>query len=302
MQQPPRHKRDPFPQRKWREYADETRKGGNQSFKNLMQRCNQRAREISHKAQMTSATWDEDYWYEEDEYESVSAKAHWMRRLFALFVLLPLAIICVMSLYDQLITAQDKVGILLSIPVWYTLLGCLAWVILVCSKLFTTSFVYLYVLGHELTHALAIILSLGKISGFSVALEGGHVKTNKDNLFIALSPYFIPLWAVIWTALYALVNLFYPLDNFQGLLYGGIGFWWSFHLFWTAWIIPRDQPDLRENDTFFSLMVVYLANMLLLIIMLALCDIVSIRSFAQDLVANAGILWSMLKDFIAVFR
>lgn len=299
MQQRPGHKRDPFPQRKWRSYANGKGPKGNDSFREMMRRCNDRARTISLKAQMTAAAWDDDYWHDEEE---TTVGIHWLRRLIAFFVLVPLAVICVMSLYDQLVVARDKLGILLSVPVWYTLLGCLAWIILAGSKLFTTSLVYLYVLGHELTHALAVILSFGKISGFRVALEGGHIQTNKNNLFIALSPYFIPLWAIVWTAAYALVNIFYPLGDYQPLLYGGIGFWWSFHLFWTAWIIPRNQPDLRENDTFFSLMVVYLANMFLLIIMLALCEIVNLRSFASDLVANGKNLWIMSKDFIDLFR
>lgn len=267
-----------------------------------MQRCNQRAKSISLKAQMTSATWDADDWEGAWEIEEDTTGIHWLRRLAALFILLPLAIICLMSLYDQLVFASGKMDILLSVPVWYTLLGAAAWVILAGSKLFTTSFVYLYVLGHELTHALAVILSFGKISGFRVALEGGHVQTNKNNLFIALSPYFIPLWAVVWAALYAAVNLFYPLDGYEMVLYAGIGFWWGFHLFWTAWLIPRDQPDLRENDTFFSLMIVYLANMALLIVMLALCDVLDIRSFCRDFIANAQSLWFMLQDLAAAFR
>jgi hypothetical protein len=35
-------------------------------------------------------------------------------------------------------------------------------------------------------------------------------------------------------------------------------------------MIPRDQPDLKENDTFFSLVIIYLANVLLLCGMLCL--------------------------------
>jgi hypothetical protein len=51
-----------------------------------------------------------------------------------------------------------------------------------------------------------------------------------------------------------------------------VGGTWSFHLFWTLWIIPRDQPDLKENGTFFSLSLIYLANVLLLSCLLCLAS------------------------------
>jgi hypothetical protein len=51
-----------------------------------------------------------------------------------------------------------------------------------------------------------------------------------------------------------------------------MGATWSFHLFWTLWIIPRDQPDLQENGTFFSLALIYLANVLLLSSLLCLAS------------------------------
>ena len=33
---------------------------------------------------------------------------------------------------------------------------------------------------------------------------------------------------------------------------------------WTIWMIPRDQPDLKENGTFLSLVIIYLANLLIM--------------------------------------
>ena len=51
---------------------------------------------------------------------------------------------------------------------------------------------YLYVLGHEMTHAMFVYVCGGRISAIHFSTEGGYVMTNKSNILIALSPYFIP--------------------------------------------------------------------------------------------------------------
>ncbi len=215
----------------------------------------------------------------------------WMRRLFGVFVFLPLAILLTMTLFGEVVKSGAKVDVWLSEAVWYSIMGFLVWGVLVATRIFTDQFLYWYVLGHELTHALAVLLSFGKVSGFHAALEGGHVQTNKNNLFIALSPYFIPLWALIWAGIYAVINLIWSIGEWQALLYGGIGFWWAYHLYWTGWIIPKDQPDLKENGTFFSLMLVYVANQVLLTGMLMLCGLVGFQSFWASLQVNFLDMW-----------
>ena len=65
---------------------------------------------------------------------------------------------------------------------------------------------WLYVLGHEFTHALAAMLAGGKVSAFHVSSKGGHVLTDRVNWWIALSPYFVPIYALIWMALWITVE------------------------------------------------------------------------------------------------
>lgn len=175
-----------------------------------------------------------------------------------------------MSLCDQLAHASGSLNILFSIPIWYALMGAAVWVVLGSSRLFTSSLLYLYVLGHELTHVLAVFCSRGSIHAFKADLDGGYIQTDKNNLFISLSPYFLPLWAMLWGLVWGMAYLFWPTVTCQALLYSGLGFWWCFHLFWTAWIIPKDQPDLADNGTFFSLILVYFANLLLFLVLLRL--------------------------------
>lgn len=90
--------------------------------------------------------------------------------------------------------------------------------------------------------------------------------------------------------------LFWPTVTCQALLYSGLGFWWCFHLFWTAWIIPKDQPDLADNGTFFSLILVYFANLLLFLALLRLFNAVSLHRFLADCIHNAEKLWDVLRD------
>jgi hypothetical protein len=70
--------------------------------------------------------------------------------------------------------------------------GVVTWLVV---YLFMPRTMWLYVLGHEFTHALAAMLAGGKISSFQVSAKGGHVITDRVNWWITLAPYFVPLYA-----------------------------------------------------------------------------------------------------------
>ena len=52
-----------------------------------------------------------------------------------------------------------------------------------------------YVLGHELTHAVAALLCGYRIKDISVRQDSGYVKMTQCNAFVALAPYFIPAYS-----------------------------------------------------------------------------------------------------------
>ncbi|NWK56686.1 hypothetical protein HW115_13770 [Verrucomicrobiaceae bacterium N1E253] len=131
-------------------------------------------------------------------------------------------------------------------------------------------FLYLYVLGHELTHAIFVYLCGGKVSSMHITADGGYIMTNKSNVIIALSPYFIPFWSVVVLLVSTLLGSFYRIPYHEEALFCLIGATWAFHLLWTIWMIPRDQPDLEENGTFFSIVIIYLANVIVLSVLLCL--------------------------------
>jgi hypothetical protein len=70
------------------------------------------------------------------------------------------------------------------------------------------------------------------------------------------------------------------------LLLGGS---WAFHLSFTLWMIPKGQTDLTYHGTFFSLVVIYIMNVVLLALLLIVgAPEVSFASFGQELAENAG--------------
>lgn len=232
-----------------------------------------------------------DYAYEDDEtWTPLQGARRWVRLLLALFVLLPLSVVMVFALLVQLYHAaptMSTANFWLSEPVWFTLVGGAFFASLRFSTVADKLLVYAYVLGHELTHAIAAILSFGKVQSVHVDMSGGYVETDADNLFIALSPYFVPLWMLCWLGALFCVNYFWPFEEYQPWFYAGIGFWWVFHLYWTAWIIPREQPDLLENGLLFSMLVVMLMNIGILLLGLMGFGVVSFSGYVDDFVTCA---------------
>ncbi len=123
---------------------------------------------------------------------------------------------------------------------------------------------WIYVFGHELTHALAVYLQGGKVLGFRVASRGGHVKTDTINWWITLSPYFVPLYCLIWIALWMTINFYHPIQGYQWLLYGVVGITWGFHLTFTVSMIKLGQTDLSSQGYLFSIVIILLINLLLI--------------------------------------
>ena len=136
-----------------------------------------------------------------------------------------------------------------------------------------------YVFGHEVTHALWVKLFGGSVANrFHVSLEGGHVLTDKVNTWIVLSPYFFPFYSILVTTLYGVVlasaaildqvcaggNLLSTARDGQWLFMAAIGFTLAFHLVFTFLLVTRSQPDLHYGGTFFSLVVIYMINLLII--------------------------------------
>ncbi len=152
-------------------------------------------------------------------------------------------------------------------------LGTVLWLVLYIF-LRCRAMMWLYVAGHELTHALFVLIFRGKVTKLHISDSGGHILTNRTNFLISLSPYFFPFYSAVlilaWTLLSWVVA-----DQAQPdpvWLYGGIGFTWTFHLCFTLRMLRGEQPDLDQNGRLFSLAVIFAANVLLLGAMLVVAS------------------------------
>ena len=219
----------------------------------------------------------------------------WGRRVtrwLVAMVLLPLCWVTTWTFLSRFSHATVKQGFWLTQEFWYFAIGALSMVGWFWSGLLKSFFLYLYVFGHELTHAVFVVLFRGRVTDFHVSTQGGYITTNKTNLIIALSPYFVPFWSVIAAIFYAILRLSSDLrPGWDQAFYAIMGVTWTFHMVWTLWMIPRDQPDLKENGTFLSLVVIYLANLLVLVLLFCLAaewPLHDARDFGKEWLRHAA--------------
>src|SRR5438093_4529543 len=84
------------------------------------------------------------------------------------------------------------------------LAGAACWVVI---YLLLPRPMWIYVFGHELTHALWVWLFGGSVKKFKATSSGGHVVVDKTNFLISLAPYFFPLYAAMVVAFFAVGHL-----------------------------------------------------------------------------------------------
>jgi len=121
-----------------------------------------------------------------------------------------------------------------------------------------------YVFGHELTHAFWILLFRGEVTGFSASSTGGKVEGTKGNFFIALSPYFFPIYTILLIGLYFLGKLFWEPQQFTAAFVFLIGFTWAFHIILTVSTLIKGQTEVKKNGYLFSLTIIYVMNVIVL--------------------------------------
>lgn len=145
--------------------------------------------------------------------------------------------------------------------------GAACWIV---TYLLLPKPMWIYVLGHELTHALWVWLFGGSVKKFKITSGGGHVIVDKTNFLIALSPYFFPLYAVLVIAVFAVGHLIWGWKDFFVWFHLLIGAAYAFHITLTAHVLKTQQSDITSQGYLFSAAVIFLGNTLVLLIGLPL--------------------------------
>ena len=223
----------------------------------------------------------------------------WVKLVVAMF-LVPLCAILSQTFFTAFARATVTQRLWAAEEFWFFSLGAVLWLIAFFGL---PRPVIIYVFGHELTHALWVLLMGGRVSRFRVGREGGHIVTNRSNFFIALAPYFFPLYSILAIALYGLLGLFFNVQPYGRLLYAVIGVTWAFHLTFTCWMIPKNQTDLKDHGTLFSLVIIYLMNLLLLTVMLVMASPqITFANFGADMVTNISAFSHWIVKLLDEFR
>lgn len=177
--------------------------------------------------------------------------------ILAIFIL-PFCIGSVIAIW-QLILSSGSAGI-----IWLTILsGAIVWVLI---YIFLPEPKWIYVLGHELTHALWSWFSGGRLKEIKVDSSEGHVLITKSNFLTSLAPYFFPLYVVLIIIIFAIGNFFWNLSNYVLLFYFFIGIMYAFHITLTISALKIKQPDIVKEGYIFSAIIIFLGNMSVLLV------------------------------------
>ena len=144
-----------------------------------------------------------------------------------------------------------------------TLSGAACWLVI---YLLLPKPMWVYVVGHELTHALWTVLLGGRVKKFTASADGGHVVVTKSNFVIALAPYFFPLYAVIVVLIFWAGQLLWGWRAYASWFHLLLGAAYAFHLTLTWHILKTSQSDITDQGYLFSAVVIFLGNTAVLLV------------------------------------
>lgn len=210
-------------------------------------------------------------------------------------LLLPLCVAMTWTVFDVLRNADSR-GSMFSVESGCIACGYLVWVL---CWFFLPQPVRVYILGHELTHALWAILFGGKAKNLSVTPSGGSVKVTKSNVWITLAPYFFPFYTVLLVGALLIVKLIMGTVPYPLVWLFFLGFTWSFHFTFTLQSLWTSQPDIQEYGRLFSYSLIYLLNVAGIALWIVFSMSVSPRFLFDSWVSRTTHVYQQTGIFIA---
>lgn len=125
---------------------------------------------------------------------------------------------------------------------------------------------WVYVVGHELTHALWTWLFGGKVKRFKATAKGGQIEATRTNFLITLAPYFFPVYAAAIVLVFAAGHLVWGWAPYRIWFHFALGFAYAFHVSLTGQVLRTRQSDITRHGYLFSAVVIWLGNAGLLLV------------------------------------
>jgi len=180
----------------------------------------------------------------------------WIKLVIAI-LLLPVCAGAAIALW-QVLCASGSADV-----VWVPLLaGVACWLVIF---LLLPKPMWIYVFGHELTHALWAWLFGAQLKKLKVSSGGGHVVVSKSNFLIALAPYFFPLYVVLVVVLFSIGRLIWDWRSYLVWFHLLIGAAYAFHVTLTWHVLKTRQSDITSQGWLFSAVIVFLGNVCVLL-------------------------------------
>ena len=180
----------------------------------------------------------------------------WIKFIIAI-VLLPVCAGAAMALWQVLRASYG------ADTVWVPLLaGVACWLVIF---LMLPKPMWIYVFGHELTHALWTWLFGGRVKKMKVTSNGGHVILSKTNFVIALAPYFFPVYAVLVIVVFAGGHLIWDWQSYLVWFHLAVGAAYAFHVTLTWHALKTRQTDITSQGYLFSVVIIFLGNVAVLL-------------------------------------
>jgi hypothetical protein len=207
-----------------------------------------------------------------------------LARLLGVVILAPVCLLSLIAFLKHFLTAALSGSLFHSRDLHWFCFGAVTWGLYHWQ--WRRGLMVTYVFAHEWTHALVARLFLAKIYRVVWSAQGGYVETNKSNVFISLAPYVMPLYTLVFLAVFTALGSLIDLPaiqelhlgrltlpfNSQKVFFFGLGLTWFYHLAYTIQTLHTEQSDLQRNGECFSFFVIITLNLYLLAWLLLMCS------------------------------
>lgn len=157
--------------------------------------------------------------------------------------------------------------------------------------------VKIYVLGHELTHALWGLLFGAMPSRIRVGANGGSVNLTKSNILITLAPYFFPFYVFLIAMVAVPVALFAKRLMYLPVWMFLVGFAWAFHIAFTVSVLAQRQSDVQTYGRVFSWVFIFLANVAIVLLALVAMTPLAFSALAEILANSIAAAYRAVFSF-----